>query len=81
MALSDAQHNLLIDCLSFLETHDEQLNDFEREFMTGKGPDGKYDSLQEKYEKYGQDVKLSDKQIAVLQRLYDKIIHGKTSRR
>lgn len=76
MPLDVRQNNLVIDCLSFLETDSEKLNDFEKEFLTGKGPDDKYDSLQEKHEKYGQDMKLSDKQIAVLDKMYDKIVKG-----
>lgn len=74
MSLSPEHHNLLIDCLSFLETDSEKLNEFETDFLTGKGPNGQYDSLEEKYDKYGENVKLSDKQINVLQRLYDKIM-------
>lgn len=76
MALNKEEHDLVIDCLSFLETHEEQLTQFEVDFLTGKGPGDKYDSLQEKYEKYGQDIKLSEKQIGVLRRMYDKIING-----
>lgn len=80
MTLSHEQHNLLVDCLSFLDDCPEKLNDFETEFLTGKGPNKQYDSLQEKYEKYGEEVKLSDKQIGVLQRMYDKIINGEKPR-
>lgn len=76
MSLTLQQNDLVIDCLSFLEDCPDKLNDFEHEFMTGKGDMGQYDSLQEKHDKYGQDIRLSDKQISVLQRLYDKIVKG-----
>ena len=74
MSLTPEQNNLVIDCLSFLETDTERMNDFEIGFLTGKGDQDQYDSLQEKHDKYGQDMRLSDKQIGVLQRLYDKIM-------
>lgn len=76
MSLNREEHDLLIDCLSFLEDHPDKLTQFEVDFLTGKGPDDKYDSLQEKYEKYGQQIKLSEKQIGVLRRMYDKVING-----
>lgn len=76
MALSPAQYDLLVDCISFLDTDKDKLTPFEIDFLTGKGPSDQYDSLVEKEEKYGEDIKLSDKQIAVLQRMYDKVVHG-----
>lgn len=76
MTLDKRTNDLVIDCLSFLETDQEKLNDFEIEFLTGKGPNDQYDSLQEKHEKYGEDMKLSPKQIGVLERMYDKVVKG-----
>lgn len=76
MPLNREEHDLVIDCLSFLETDQDKLTQFEVDFLTGKGPNDQYDSLVEKYEKYGQDIKLSEKQIGVLRRMYDKIING-----
>lgn len=76
MPLDRRTHDLVVDCLSFLETHEDQLNDFEKSFLTGKGPNDQYDSLQERYDKYGEEMNLSPKQVAVLERMYDKIING-----
>lgn len=76
MPLDKRQLDLVVDCLSFLDTHYDKLSQFEIDFMTGKGPNDQYDSLQEKYEKYGEDIKMSEKQLAVLERMYDKVING-----
>lgn len=76
MPLTKEQHDLLTDCIAFLEDERDKLNDFEISFMEGKGPQGQYDSLVEKYEKYGEGIKLTDKQWGVLQRMYDKVVHN-----
>lgn len=75
MALNNDQYNLLVDCISFLDTDRGKLSQFEIDFLTGKGPNDQYDSLVEKEEKYGEEVNLSPKQLGVLQRMYDKVVH------
>lgn len=76
MALDRATYDLIADCLSLLETHRDQLNNFEIDFLTGKGPEGQYPSMQEKFEEYGEEMRISPKQVQVLQRMYDKVING-----
>lgn len=79
MAMRNAtneEYQLVIDCLSFLETHHDQLNDFERNFLEGKGDENQFDNWQEKIDKYDENIKLSDGQIRVFRKMYDKIING-----
>ena len=76
MPIDRRTHDLVVDCLSFLDTDQEKLNDFEKDFLIGKGPNGQYDSLQERYDKHGEEMNLSQKQVKVLERMYDKIVKG-----
>lgn len=79
MAMRKATHEeyqLVIDCLSFLETNSEDLNNFETDFLTGKGDRGQYDNWQEKIDKYAEEIKVSDGQMGVFRRMYDKIVNG-----
>ena len=76
MPLDAREYELVTDCVSFVDNCPEKLNDFEISFLTGKGPNDQYDSLVEKYEKYGEDMRMSPKQIQVLERMYDKIVNG-----
>lgn len=76
MPLDKYTHDLVVDCLSLLETHEEELNDFETNFLVGRGPNSQYDSLQERFEKFGENLNLSPKQVGVLERMYDKVVNG-----
>ena len=67
MALSKDEHDLLVDCLSFVENESDKLNDFEKSFLTNQ---------QERYDEYGENIKLSPKQIAVLEKVYNKVVHN-----
>lgn len=67
MPLTKDQYNLVVDCLSFLDTDSGRMNNFEREFMA---------SMKERHDQYGQDIRVSDKQMGVMQKLYDKIALG-----
>lgn len=73
MPLSNEQHNLFVDCKSFLETDREKLSKFEIGFFEDEF---RGTTLLSRYEEYGQDLQLSEKQIAVLQRMYDKVVNG-----
>lgn len=77
MPLTKDQYDLLVDCMSIYENQRDKLSEWELGFIGGKGPNDQYDSLYEKCEKYGEDVKITEKQLQVLQRIYDKVALGK----
>lgn len=72
MPLDKREYDLVCDVIALWDAHPEKFNDFERSFITGKGDKDQYDSFLEKHEKYGEDMKLSDKQIGVLAKIVDK---------
>ena len=70
MGLDAKTYNLVVDCISIAQNDDKrkQLNQFEREFM---------DNQIGRHDEYGENMRLSDKQVNVLQKIYDKVVLGK----
>ena len=65
MALSDAQHHLLLDTLELAEGNPGQLNDWEKEFVK---------SFNERYDEHAEKTYMSSKQQVCLQKIHDKLI-------
>lgn len=63
--ITEEQLDLIQQVIEGVREDDSALNDWEREFMK---------SVTERVEKYGQKTYMSEKQMAVVQRVYDKLM-------
>lgn len=67
MSLTDEEENRLVHLLSALEENSKLLSDWERSFVADQV---------KRFEEYKSNIRLSGKQWAVLQRVYDEKIEN-----
>lgn len=64
MAITEAQHNLMVDTIEMVEVNSDKLNDWEKNFMKDQA---------ERFEEHGESMYLSSRQEACIQKIYDKL--------
>lgn len=65
MALNNDEFNMVVEVLEEFESDPSQFNDWEKTFLT---------SMKPRMEKYKQNTFMSDKQLASITKMYEKIM-------